>query len=346
MRRVMQRGGVWAAVTVVVLVSGASGVAASDNITEETIPGERTGERLPSNANTGERAADQLPPNARPGECYARIYLPPVYGTRTEQVVKRAASERVQVIPARFETVEEKVLVREASKRMEIVPATYETVEETIVVKPASATLREVPAEYETVSEQVLEKEGYTYWKKGTGPIQKVDRSTGEIMCLVEVAPVYRTVSKKVVKTPAHTEEIAVPEVTQTVKKQVMKTPPTPVEIEVPGEYKMVKVAKLVEPAREVRQEIPAEYQTINVAVKLQEGRHEWRPILCETNMTKAKIMSIQRALRDAGYNPGKIDGKWAHDTIAALNKFQKAKQLPVDEYVNLDTARALKVGF
>ena len=346
MRRVMQRGGVWAAVTVVVLVSGASGATASDNITEETIPGERAGDRLPPNANPAERAGDQLPPHARPGECYVRVYLPPVYGTRSEQVVKRAASERVHVIPARYETVEEKVLVREASKRMEIVPATYETVEENIVVKPASTTLREVPAEYEVVSEQILEKEGYTYWKKGTGPIQKLNHSTGEIMCLVEVPPVYRTVTKKVVKTPARTEEVAVPAVTQTIKKQVMKTPPTPVEIEVPEEYKMVKVAKLVEPAKEVREQIPAEYQTVNRTVKMQEGKHEWRSILCETNITKEKVTSIQRALRDAGYNPGKIDGKLGQDTVAALNKFQKAKKLPVDQYVNMDTVRALKVGF
>jgi hypothetical protein len=38
------------------------------------------------------------------------------------------------------------------------------------------------PAVYETVKEKVVDRPAYTVWKKGTGPIQKVDYATGEIM--------------------------------------------------------------------------------------------------------------------------------------------------------------------
>jgi hypothetical protein len=61
------------------------------------------------------------------------------------------------------------------------------------------------------VTERVVEKPGYTYWKKGTGSKQKLNNATGEIMCLVEVPPVYGTVTKQVVKTPAMVEKIEIP---------------------------------------------------------------------------------------------------------------------------------------
>jgi inosine/xanthosine triphosphate pyrophosphatase family protein len=48
-----------------------------------------------------------LPPNAKPGECYARVFVPPTYKTETAQVITREASERVEIIPARYEKVTE-----------------------------------------------------------------------------------------------------------------------------------------------------------------------------------------------------------------------------------------------
>lgn len=287
--------------------------------------------------------SDMLPPNAKAGECYARLYMPPVYKTEHEQVLKRAASESVSIIPAKFETVEETVLVREAAKRLEIIPATYGWVEEEIMIKPASKRLKQVPATFESVSEQISEKPGYTYWKKGTGPVQKINNSTGEIMCLVEVPPVYRTVTKQVVKTPASVQEIEIPAVYTSERKQVMKTPPTTREINIPAQFKTVKVTKLVEPAKEVRNQIPAEHQTVVKTVMVEDARLEWRSILCETNMTQSNVQMIQTSLKAAGYNPGPIDGVIGKQTQIALNQFQTDNQLPTDDYVNMATVKALR---
>ena len=82
---------------------------------------------------------------------------------------------------------EEKVLVKEASERIEIIPAQYEWVEERVLVEAASSRLVEVPAKYAWQEERVVVKPAHTVWKKGNGPIEKVDNITGEIMCLVEV---------------------------------------------------------------------------------------------------------------------------------------------------------------
>ena len=58
----------------------------------------------------------------------------------TEEVVKRDASERMEIIPAKYEWVRERVLVKEASERLEIVPATYEKVEERVMVTPETSS--------------------------------------------------------------------------------------------------------------------------------------------------------------------------------------------------------------
>ena len=61
-------------------------------------------------------ASDALyPPNAKPGECYARVKVPEKYETYTEEVVKQQASEKIEVLPPKFEWVEEKVLVKDAT---------------------------------------------------------------------------------------------------------------------------------------------------------------------------------------------------------------------------------------
>ena len=78
------------------------------------------------------------------------------------------------------------------------------------------------PPVYENVTERILVKPAYTTWKKGRGPIEKINQATGEIMCLVEVPAEYRTVTKRVLKTPAGTKKVTIPAVYKTVKKRIM----------------------------------------------------------------------------------------------------------------------------
>lgn len=286
-----------------------------------------------------------LPPNAKPGECYARVWVPPQYRTITDQVVKKEAGEKVEIIPARFETGKEQVLVKEASERIEVIPATYKTVTERVLVRPASTKLIEVPARYETVTERVLDKPEHTVWKKGRGPIQKIDASTGEIMCLVTIPATYKTITKRVLKSPATTKEVEIPAVYKTVKRRVVDRPAATRTIQIPAQYKTVPVRKIAEPAKTRRIEIPAEYATVTRREMTSDGRMEWRSILCETNMTRNRISAIQQALRAKGFNPGPADGVIGAQTMQAVNAFQRANKLPVDKYLNIATVRALGVS-
>lgn len=61
-------------------------------------------------------------------------------------------------------------------------------------------------------------------------------------------------------------------------------------------------------------------------------------------NMKKSVIKDIQRALKNADYNPGPIDGDYGPLTIAAVAAFQQAKGLVMDGQVGSKTAAKLGV--
>jgi len=271
-----------------------------------------------------------VPPDAKPGECYAKVLIPAKYKTVTERVLMKAATEKVEIIPAKYEMVEEKVMVEPASERWEVVPAEYKWVEEKVVFKEASSRMETIPVKYAYKEEQVLVKPAETKWKKGRGPIEKLDGSTGEILCLVEEPAVYKTVKKQVVAEPAKTVKVDIPAEYGTVKKKVLVTPPTVKKIEVPAVYKTMTVRKMVAPPQEKRTPIPEEYQMVTRNEKVSEARSEWARILCETNTTPDFVKRVQEALAKAGLNPGPVDGEIGGQTQIAIQAFQKKNGLSV----------------
>ena len=274
-------------------------------------------------------------PNAKAGECYAKVMIPAAFKNETQEVIKRAASERIEIIPAKYKTVVEqilikpgsekivpvpavygmvkekieiepsrnvwqrgssakarladyslvagahalglpksaevgqcfkeyhqpdqfktetsKVLIREASKKFDVAPAQYETVKEKVLVRETSDKLIEVPAQYDTVTEKVLERAAYTTWKKGRGPVERVDNGTGEIMCLVEVPAKYKIIKKRVLKSKATTRKESIP-----------------------AKYVVKSVRKLIAAASKQEVEIPAEYKMISKRIKTASAKTSW----------------------------------------------------------------------
>ncbi len=60
--------------------------------------------------------------------------------------------------------------------------------------------------------------------------------------------------------------------------------------------------------------------------------------------MKPKTVKAIQRALTDAGFNPGPVDGDYGHNTAAAVAAFQTVKGLVVDGQVGPQTAKRLKI--
>ncbi len=167
---------------------------------------------------------------ALPGMCFKEYYTPTQFKTETQEIVVKEAAEKVASIPAKYETLEEKVMVKEPAKKIIEVPATYKTVTEKVLIEPKK-----------------------TVWKKGKGPIEKIDNTTGEIMCLVEIPAKYKTVKKQVIDTPA------------TIKK-----------VEIAAVYQTVKVRKLVAPEQEQRTKVPASVKKITKRKKVADARFSW----------------------------------------------------------------------
>jgi len=285
-----------------------------------------------------------LPPGAKPGQCYTRIYVQPTYETKVEELVTTDGTEHLEVVPAQFEWVEEQVLVKEEIEKIEVIPATYKTVTEQVLVKPDTEELVVVPAEYETVEEKVLVREAYTTWKRGSGPVQKIDESTGEILCLVEVPAEYKTVERRKLLTPPTTKMVMVPAEYKTIKKQVVDTPAETRVTKVPAEYVTVKAQKVVEPAKAQRSPIPDELMRVERIVKVSDGGVEWRQILCDTNMTREVIADIQSKLKEAGAYQGTVDGSLGPMTMRGVRAYQQANNLPAGQ-LTIETLDALGVN-
>ncbi|MGZ0187819.1 MAG: peptidoglycan-binding domain-containing protein, partial [Alphaproteobacteria bacterium] len=189
--------------------------------------------------------------------------------------------------------------------------------------------LTPVAAKYKTTTERVLVRAGYTTWKKGRGPIERLDAGTGEIMCLVEVPPQYRTVTKRVQVAPGSSRESIRPAVYKNVTRRVVDRPASTRTVSIPAKYGTVTVNKVVTPASERRIAIPARYSTVTKKTVVTEERLEWREILCETNTNGDVVQRLQRALKAKGHNPGPIDGVYGSQTRAAVSSYQKKAGLP-----------------
>jgi len=164
------------------------------------------------------------------GSCFNEYFTPSEYKTETQRIMTREASEKIVVIPAQYETVEERVVVKEAYTRSVDIPATYRSESESVLVEPARSV-----------------------WKKGRGPIEKIDNTSGEIMCLVEIPARYETLTKTVLDKPATTKTVDVPAV-----------------------YKTMKVKRLVKPATENRVAVAAEFDSVNTKVKVADAGFFW----------------------------------------------------------------------
>ena len=235
------------------------------------------------------------------------------------------------------------MLVQDKAERIEVVPAKFGWVNERVMVRPPSEKLVAVPAVYQTVREKILVRPGYTTWKRGRGPIERVDHATGEIMCLVEVPDQYKTVSKRVLKTPEATRRVAVSAKYKTIRKRVVIEPARTRTVTIPAKYRAQTMTELVREAQEKRTVIPAKHRKIKKRIKVSEGQLAWRPILCETNTTRGVVKRLQTALKRAGFNPGDIDGALGRRTMAATKAYQRSKGLASGQ-LTLETLRALRV--
>ena len=60
--------------------------------------------------------------------------------------------------------------------------------------------------------------------------------------------------------------------------------------------------------------------------------------------MTGPTVKALQRALKAAGFDPGRLDGEFGPMTAAAVRSYQAAHRLVADGEIGAQTARSLGV--
>jgi len=254
----------------------------------------------------------------------------------------------------------------------------------------------EKAATYKTVQVEQMIEPAKTVWQKGTGPVQKIDDTTGEIMCRVELPAVYETFDREVIDSPARTSVVPMPEqketytvtlmdsdaaekrtpveatfqdvtkykvlddasftwaadapgdasvhgehtgnvvcvkespeITETVTQTLVASPGEFTSEEVPAVYEERTVQVLASDATSSALPIQAVNQTFNTRTKIADARFEWRPVLCETNVTDDLIANVQQALIDKGYTLEPTPGLLSTETFEAIEVFQQEQNLP-----------------
>ena len=161
---------------------------------------------------------------------------------------------REYFIPASFEQTDKQVEIKEASNNIVIKGAEFEQTDEIVTAREGYTVKKLRPAVYEKIKEQIEIEPAKSVWKKGTGLVERIDNTTGEIMCLVKVPAKYNTLLKTVLKTEASI-----------------------VESKVPAKTKQIKVTKLISAATSEKESVDAEFTTVTTRAKVSDAQFSWR---------------------------------------------------------------------
>ncbi len=218
-------------------------------------------------------------PNAKSGMCYGKVIIPAKYKTVTEKIIATPKSEKITIIPAEYKVVKEKVIDTPATTKIVTVPATYKTETKTITVSPASVEWKTgLHPEARIVPESLLAS------AKASG-VDLDHAKAGTCFYEFYAPPQYKTVTEKVLETPASERIISEPPVLKTTTKKILVTPERTKLVTVPAVYKTVTEKIQVAPAKKVWKEtkcedkdcsveemmclveIPAQYKTVTKQV-------------------------------------------------------------------------------
>ncbi len=240
-------------------------------------------------------ANENFPHNATVGKCYARVLMPSPYRYEEKRIKISGKTEDIITTPPKYEWVTKKILVKEASEKLVPTPAVYDTVTEKVLAIKAHK-------EWKKFTKEECMKDPL---KCGLKSSKNLDAYTGEIICLVNVPDIYKTVTKKILKKPAGVKKIIIPAV-----------------------YKTVKVKKLIEPAKSKKITYPAQFETVKTRIKDGKEKLVWEEIVCLKFIDEDFTRQLQEALKAKGYYNDKIDGIYGKLTKQAIIEYQKDHSL------------------
>jgi hypothetical protein len=266
----------------------------------ETQPSSTPKSTSTASAEKNTPATGDVPENAEPGKCYAKCN-----------------------VADKYDIVKEEVVVQPRTIKKERVAAQYKTVIDTVMTQPKTIKKARTEAVYEIVKEEVMVTPATTKWVKGKSDVGCLSPNPKdcEVLVLVEIPAVYKTVEKKILKEDEVIEDVVIPGEYAAVKREVLEKEESFKDIEMPAQYKVVEKKVMVEKG----------------------GYQVWREVICAEDFTASTIKKIQEALAQKGYQPGPADGILGARTKAELFKFQKDEHLP-NGNLSIETLKKLGV--
>ena len=224
-------------------------------------------------------------------------------------------------VPAKYKIIKKRVVKTPATTKIIEIPASSKTIKVKKLVSEATIKKIAIPEIKKSIQKKVLESKSDFSWIKVGQSVEKGWNYTGHRICLIEKPAISQKITKTVLDTPASSKEVSIE-----------------------ATFKNMKVKKLISEAKEIKIPIEAEYKLLKKRKKISDATQGWERILCQTNMNKEVILSIQNALKAENYNPGKIDGVLGRDTRVALDKYQRDNSLATGG-ITYETLNALKIG-
>jgi len=228
------------------------------------------------------------------------------------------------------------VLISEATEKLTTVPAKYRKGTESVLVKPAFKRLIEVPAVFKKKKDRVLIEAAHSVWQKGTGPIQKIDNETGEIMCRIDIPAEYETVDVDVIGTA--------PLVTSVTEQ---------------AEYKTINIEQLDSDAVEKRSPVAAQFKTMEKEQTQAPGGFTWLAtragsgadgvhtgrVVCNQAIPAKEIAYERTVVKTAGrFERVKVDATFETVSVTELVADARSVKVPVPG-VNSKVERRVKVA-
>ena len=236
---------------------------------------------------------------------------------------------------ATIKKVPNQVLISEATEKLSTVPAKYRKGTESVLVKPAYKRLIEVPAVFKKKQNRVLVEAAHSVWQKGEGPIMKIDNTTGEIMCRIDIPAKYETVDVDIVGTA--------PLVTSVTEKAV---------------YKTINIEKLDADAVEKREPVAAQFKTMNKEQTQAPGAFTWTTskkgsaadgvhtgrVVCNQAIPAKEIAYERTVVKTAGrFERAKVEETFENVSVTELVSDARSVKIPVPG-VNSKVERRVKV--
>ena len=197
--------------------------------------------------------------------------------------------------------------------------------------------IKRTPTPPKTKTIEVVTCEEAATFEKAVAIVDKFERVPVEL--LEEAAryekiveePVYETIKRKVLVTPAKLDSTYHDPIIKTITLQVEEKTVTGIITRTPAVEESCEKTLCVEPEVKTRDHGPEYKEVTKIEIKKGEFT-SWEEVLCPVDVNNYTIMQLQHALRERGYDPGPADNLLGDKTKAALTRYQKENDLPVGQ--------------